>query len=319
MKRMLLLFLIIATVFSFSVSLEAMGKPEEVAVIVNGEPISTWEIGLLVPQIQNSLEALGLDPNTENLISRAVQRAIDSLLLAQEARSLGIEPNDERVKEKMKALAVGAGGRSALEAELITTRVTYEQLKQTVVQADLVQTLVETRIAAGIEVTDEDVEAFRRENPELFMREDKIHSRHIIFMVERDADPDEREAARKKAVVAHARAMSGENFIALAVELSEGPNAARGGDLGYTARGQMMEAFDDAVWALEVGEISEVVETPVGFHVIKVEEIVIGEEIPLEEARPLVVDLLRQERRGEALAIYLAELRERAEIRQPEL
>ena len=319
MKRTMLLLVIIATVFGFSLSVEAMGKPDEVAVIVNGEPISTWEIGLLLPQIQNSLEALGLDPNTEDLISRAVQRAIDSLLLAQEARSLGIVPKEERVKEKLKSLADGAGGRGALEAELITSGVTYEQLKKTAVQADLVQTLVETRIAAEIEITDEDVEAFRRENPELFMREDKIHSRHILFLVERDADSGQREAARTKAVVAHARAMSGENFAALAAELSEGPNAARGGDLGYTARGQMVEAFDEAVWALDAGEISEVVETPMGFHVIKVEEIVIGEEVPLDEARPLVVDLLRQERRGEALATHLAELRERAEIRQPEL
>jgi peptidyl-prolyl cis-trans isomerase C len=319
MKRTTLLFVILAVVVCTSQVVTAMGKPDDVAVFVNGEPISTWEIGLLVPQIQNSMEALGLDPNSGDLIRRAVQRAIDSLLLVQEARSLGIEPNEERVKEKMQALAAGAGGRGALETELIASGVTYEQLQQTVVRSDLVQTLVEERIAAEINVTDEEVEAFRQENPELFMREDKIHSRHILFLVDRDADRDEREAVRRKAVVAHARAVSGENFAALAVELSEGPNAARGGDLGFTARGQMMEAFDEAVWALEAGEISEVVETPVGFHVIKVEEIVTGEEIPVEEARPLVVDLLRQERRGAAIATHLAELRARAEIAEPEL
>jgi len=318
MKRTIIFLVILAIVAGASQVAKAMGKPDEVAVIVNGEPISTWEVGLLVPQIQNSMEALGLDPNSQDLISRAVQRAIDSLLLAQEARSLGIEPNGERVKEKMKAMADGVGGRGALEAELITSGVTYDQLNQTAVQSDLIQTLVETRIAAGIEVTDEDVKAFRRENPELFVREDKIHTRHILFLAGPDASNDERDAAREKAVVAHARAVSGENFAALAIKLSEGPNASRGGDLGYTARGQMMEAFDDAVWALEAGEISEVVATSVGFHVIKVEEVVFGEEIPLDEARPLIVDLLRQERRGEALASHLAELREQAEIRQPE-
>jgi peptidyl-prolyl cis-trans isomerase C len=248
-----------------------------------------------------------------------LQRAIDSRLLAQEARSLGIEPNEERIQQKMKVLADGAGGRAALEAELITSGVTYEQLRSTVVQSDLVQTLVETRITPEIEVSDEDVEKFRRENPELFRRADKIHSRHILFVVDSGADPKERAAIREKAVLAHARALSGENFAALAVELSEGPNAARGGDLGFTARGQMVPAFDDAVWALGAGEISEVVETPMGFHVIKVEEIVIGEEIPDEEARPLVVDLLRQERRVEALGAHLAELRASAEIREPEL
>ena len=319
MKRTMLLLLFLAAALGASRMATAEGRPDEVAVIVNGEAISTWEIGLLVPQIQNSMVVLGLDPNSKDLINRALQRAIDNLLLAQEARSLGIEPNEERVKGKMKALADRVGGRGALEGELITSGVTYDELKATVVQADLVQTLVETRIAPAIEISDEDVEAFRRENPDTLKREDKIHSRHILFLLDSDADPSQREVVRKKAVLARARAVSGENFAALAAELSEGPNAARGGDLGFTARGQMVKAFDDAVWALDPGEISEVVETPMGFHVIKVEEVVFGEEIPLEEARPLIVDLLRQERRGEALSAHLAELRARAEIRDPEL
>ncbi len=68
----------------------------------------------------------------------------------------------------------------------------------------------------------------------------------------------------KKPLRLDERAVAGEDFASLAMELSEGPNAANGGDLGFTARGQMVESFDDAVWALEVGEISEVVESRLG-------------------------------------------------------
>lgn len=319
MKRLSLIAVAVALVLAPIQSTFAIGKPDEVAVWVNDEAISTWTVGLLLPQMQNEMAVLGLDPNSSELIGRSIQRAVDSLLLAQEARSLGIEPNPQRVDEKMKALADGAGGYASLEAELIKSGVTYDQLKSSVAQSDTVQTLVETRIVPGIEISYEDVKVYYDENPDLFKRAEQIHSRHILFLVKLDADDDERAAARKKAVLAHARVLSGENFAAVAMEVSEGPNARTGGDLGFTARGQMVEAFDNAVWALELGEISEVVESPLGFHVIKVEEIVEGEEIPLEEAKTLVSDMLRQERTAAALGEHLAILRESAEIRTPEL
>ena len=81
----------------------------------------------------------------------------------------------------------------------------------------------------------------------------------------------------------------------------------------------MVESFDDAVWALEPGEISEVVESRLGYHVIKVEEIVPGETIPLEEVRQPVTEMMRQQRIGMALAEHVAKLRDTAVIRTPEL
>ncbi len=80
----------------------------------------------------------------------------------------------------------------------------------------------------------------------------------------------------------------------------------------------MVESFDEAVWSLEVGEISEVVESRLGYHVIKVEEIVIGPTVSLEEALPLVEDLLRQQRTRQALSTLVAQLREASEIREPQ-
>ncbi len=296
----------------------AQGRPDEIAAVVNGETISTWEIGLLFPQVQKELESQGLSSKGDIVIRTSLQRAIDNRLLAQEAIRLGIEPNEDRVNEKLRVMAEGAGGRGNLEAELIKAGVSYAQLRVTVVQADLIRTLVETQIVAEIEITDAEIAAFYAENQELFKEQDRIHTRHILFKVEPDSSPAEREAARTKAVAAHQRAVAGEDFAGLAVELSEGPNALKGGDLGFTTRGQMVPSFDVAVWALQPGEISEVVESSLGFHVIKVEEIVIGASVPLEDAEPVVRDLLRQERTGQALGILVRELRANAEVRDPE-
>jgi parvulin-like peptidyl-prolyl isomerase len=165
----------------------------------------------------------------------------------------------------------------------------------------------------------EDVSEIYAANPDLFKNRDKIHTRHILFTVGEGETSAEKKIAWDKAVAAHERAVAGEDFAALAIELSEGPNAQRGGDLGFTARGQMVESFDEAVWALEAGEISDVVESHLGYHVIKVEEIAVGPVVSLEEARPAVEDLLRQQRISEALSVLVAELRASAEIHVPEL
>jgi len=311
-------WVVVALLISAASVATAQGRPDEIAAVVNGETISTWEIGLLFPQIQKELESQGRSSKGDIVIRIALQRAIDNRLLAQEALRLGVEPNDERVNEKLRAMTEGAGGQGKLEAELIRAGVTYAQLRATVVQADFIHTLVETQVIAEIKITDAEIAAFYAENQELFKDPDRIHTRHILFKVKPDSSPAEREAVRMKAASAHQRAVAGEDFAGLAVELSEGPNASKGGDLGFTTRGQMVPSFDDAVWVLKAGEISDVVESNLGYHVIKVEEIVIGTSVPLEEVQSVVRDLLQQQRTGQALGILVVELRANAEVRDPQ-
>lgn len=310
-------FVVVALLIGAAPMVLAQGRPDDVGLIVNGEAISTWELGLLMPQVKAGMASQGLDTRGDAVVQTVIKRAIDSKLLEQEARRRGIKPNVERIDGKMSAMAEGAGGRAELEAELIKSGVTYDQLRSTAVQADLVQSLVEAEVGDAFNVSDEDVVAYYSDNPDLFSKPDKIHTRHILFRVGPDASAAQREAAREKAVAAHQRAMAGEDFAALAVELSEGPNASKGGDLGFTARGQMVKSFDDAVWVLGVGEISGVVESDLGYHVILVEEIVPGQTVSIEEVRPLVMDLLRQQRTGQAISNLVAQLRETADIREP--
>ena len=311
---------LLMTAFLIGVAMTSMARDgyEEVAVIVNGSEIYSWELALLLPQILSETAAQGLDPKGDVLIRSVLERAIDSRLLAQEAVRRGIEPNTTRINEKMAKMAEGTGGRADLEAELIKSGITYSQLLSTVRQADLVQTLVETEVAANL-VTPEEISAYYNENLARFKNQDKIHTRHILFVVKPGDDPARKQTAREKAVAAHARAVAGEDFAALAIELSDGPNASKGGDLGFTARGQMVEAFDEAVWALEPGEISDVVESDLGYHVIKVEEISIGSTVPLDEARLVVEDLLHQQRIGGVISGLVTELMKTADIREPEL
>ncbi len=312
---------LLMTVLLFAIAITSMAQEgsQEIAVIVNGSEIYTWELALLLPQIQSEMAARGLDPKGDAVIRAVLQRAIDSRLLGQEASRRGIVPNAARINEKLDRMAQGVGGRAKLEADLAKSGITYSQLLSTVRQADLVQTLVESEVAAAGKVTPEEISAYYDNNLARFKNQDKIHTRHILFLVKPEGGAVQKQAARDRAVAAHARAVAGEDFAALAIELSDGPNASKGGDLGFTARGQMVAEFDEVVWTLEAGEISEVVESHLGYHVIKVEEIAIGPTMPLDEVRPVVEDLLRQQRTAEVLSGLVTELTASADIREPEL
>lgn len=101
----------------------------------------------------------------------------------------------------------------------------------------------------------------------------EIKARHILLRTATDATTEQRDSVRQEAAALRARAAGGESFAALATQFSQDPGSAvQGGDLGFFSRGRMVEQFETAAFALQPGELSEVVETPFGFHVILVEE-----------------------------------------------
>ena len=108
--------------------------------------------------------------------------------------------------------------------------------------------------------------------------------------------------------------MAGEDFAELARELSEGPTAPKGGDLGFFTRGQTAPAFEAAAFALEPGDISPVVRSPFGLHVIKVEEKRPARRLPLDEVSDHVRDMLVQQKTGERIARLVESLAQKGTV-----
>ena len=145
-----------------------------------------------------------------------------------------------------------------------------------------------------------------------FTDPEQVHARHILVKVAADAGDTAKAAARKKAEDLLAKARGDGDFAALARKNSDDPgSAAKGGDLGFFGRGTMTPAFEAAAFALEPGKVSDVVETPFGFHVIKVEEHKPGGPKPLDAVRDEVVDAVRGER-----AVELARKQAEADRRE---
>lgn len=118
-----------------------------------------------------------------------------------------------------------------------------------------------------------DVEKFYNEHMNRYRQSKKVNARHILIKVSEKASDDEKKKAKEKIEAALKRVKGGEDFAKVAEEVSEDSSAKQGGSLGLFGEGAMVKPFEDAAFKLKKGEISDVVESKFGYHVIKVDEI----------------------------------------------
>lgn len=136
-----------------------------------------------------------------------------------------------------------------------------------------------------IQVTEKQIKDYYEENLAMFKEKKQVRARHILFKAGEDASAEEVKKAQERAASVLARARQGEDFAGLVKGHSEGPGATEGGDLGYFSAGQMQKPFEDAAFRLKKGEISDLVRTSLGFHIIKAEDVKEARTRSLEEVR----------------------------------
>jgi len=312
MKKFYLWTVLLAV--ALALPLAAQVKPGDVIVTVNDQPIFSWEVGLLIPQVQQELGGKGTPPDRNDVINRVMQRLIESRLLGQEARRKNLKPDTARIEATMVQIEEQAGGREGLDSALGGMGVTYDQLRASVSERDLVQTFVTTQIQPQVSVAEEDVVAFYDANPEMFARPDMVRARHILVRLKPNSTTADKKEARTRAQAAHQRVVAGEDFAAVAREISEGREAANGGDMGFFAQDAMMPALTNAAFALEIGEISDIIETQFGFHMLKTIEKRAASQMPFQEAQEPVRQLLTKNRTGEKVSELVVKLIEAATI-----
>lgn len=144
---------------------------------------------------------------------------------------------------------------------------------------------------------------------EMFQRQEEVRARHILVRVARSASAQQEAEARTRAAALLTALRNGGDFAALAQQHSEDPGtAAKGGDLGYFTRGQMERPFEDAAFALPVGQLSELVRSPFGWHILRVEDKREAVIKPLAEVEQEVRDKLREDKARDAAAIFVDDL-----------
>lgn len=315
--------------------------PDETIATVNDRPVSRKLYEMF---LQNGREALGLNlakeedrRKLEELREGIVSELVDRALISQEAERRGIEITPERLAETESREITKLGGEGQFADYLREHNLSRDEYRA-VVRDMLYGELMTEEAAREATVSDEEIKTYyeaHRKDESLQLPE-RITASHILINARPQAISEQiqreqgltgdvlagavrgelknrralAEDLRRSAVKAHA------SFDSLAQEYSDDPaTRARGGDLGTFARGAHTRAFDDAAFRLRTGEVSEVVETEYGYHVIKLRGREPARTVSLAEAAPEVRRRLVAQKQAALLAVRLKEARARASVR----
>ncbi len=213
---------------------------------------------------------------SDALTKRVVQAVGSFAVLPESELDMWIAFADEEIRLAVKEVK-SADFEDKVEIKDAELAAWYEQHKQayTTEPKIRVQYLLFDADKAGkqVQVSDDELRARYEKEKDNYRTPEQRHARHILIKVDQQADEKTVAAKKKEAQKILALARAGKDFAALAKKYSEGPTGKNGGDLGFFPRGRMVQSFDKAVFSLHPGEISGLVRSPFGFHIIKLEEI----------------------------------------------
>lgn len=300
---------------------EETAKPaaEKAVAIVNGESIPVSRLIRELSGYQSRIIRSGklLDEKTIAMLrGTIIEKLINQTLLYQESVKQGIMVSDEEVEEQWTQVRDSFGSGEKLKDTLDQMNITEETIKDEIRQVKGVQKFVEENFDKGADVTEGEAKTFYDSHPDSFVRPEQVRARHILIQPDPDGGEEAKEKARKRIEELKNEIQGGADFAEVASEHSKCPSAQRGGDLGFFERGRMAKPFEDAAFALKTGEMSDIVVTNFGFHLIKLEERRPKGLLPFEDVKEKLTEHLRREKVKEALASYLKQLRQDAEIQR---
>jgi peptidyl-prolyl cis-trans isomerase C len=295
----------------------AKTSPGDVLAKVNGTSITRGEVdrAMKVLLAQNPAR----QPMTAEMTKQAQEATLNQLITAELLYQAGtkkeIKDLDKQVQDRISQSKAKFPSAAEFEKALATNDLTEKDLA-VITRKDIVITkLVETEIVTKVTVPEADAKKFYDENKDKFFKQEAgVRASHILISVDPKAKPEEKKAAKEKAEAIRKRIVAGEDFATLAKSESGCPSSKQGGDLGFFSKGQMVEPFEKAAFALKPGELSDVVETQFGYHIIKVTEKKEAGSVPFEEVKDKIQTYLKNQKIQKAVADYSDELKKKATI-----
>jgi peptidyl-prolyl cis-trans isomerase C len=303
-----------------------------IAVTVNGVDITEDQLQqVLQPQLAKMAQQnQKLPPALKETLEKQIrQQLLDQLiirqLLEEKAKEANITFSEEEVIDQIKKLLTMQGSSMTLEQfkeQIAKTGKNFEDIKKQVERGMAYQKIVDAQWMGKVNVTEEDAKKHYDENPTQFVTKEQVRASHILINPEelKDAgsDPNQQKAkAKAKAEDLLKQIKEGADFAELAKVNSHCPSSARGGDLNFFGKGQMVPPFEKAAFALETGKVSDVVETRFGYHIIKVTDRKQAGTISFEQAKADLIKRLEQKKQAELTQKYLDSLKAAANIIYP--
>lgn len=301
---------------------------DKVLVTVNGLAITQSQVDAKIKPQLAQMAARGsqvppqyLEQIKERMKKEAVDKMVIEKLLDEKVKEANIVITDEDATKQLQEIASQQQPPISMEdlKALIEARgQTFDEVKGYIRKGLGYQKVIEAQFGDKIKVTDEDASKFYTENQKQYENPEQIKASHILISFDSkdpNVDPNIAKAAAKaKADDLLKQIREGADFAALAQSNSSCPSAKNGGDLGFFSRGQMVGPFEDAAFGLKIGQVSEVVETRFGYHIIKVTDHKDANTVPFEQVKADIIKQLEETKKGEIANKYIESLKTGANV-----
>lgn len=290
--------------------------PEKVAsvngVAISGEDLNR-EYNIFLQRTGRPQENMPA-AQQDQIKSDILDGLIEQELLYQQSRTLGIQIGNDTVDQQLDAIKQRYATEAEFQETLTSMQLSEVEVKKQIERGLAIREVIEQKVAAGIVIAESDSKAFYDGNPQFFMQPERVKASHILIKVDKNATDADKAAARKKIEDLRKQLQGGAAFADLAKTHSEGPSNVRGGDLGFFQRGQMVKPFEDAAFALDKDQLSGIVETDYGYHLILVTEKVPEKKLSFDEVKERLTAKLKQDRVEEQARIYIDTLKKDAKV-----
>lgn len=315
------LFCLLFTIYYslFTVSPAGAHVLDKIVARVNGDIILMSDLKGRSMQFLSEMKRRNQPVDEDNIHKvekEILNEMIEERLMLQFANNNNIKILDEDIKTAIEDVKKQNNFTDEmLEKVLKNENVTINDYRERLKEQMMISKVINYEVKSNIHIEENEIKKYYEEHRDEFKTPEEVRVRHMVFMYsEEERDSSKEEMIRKKAADILNKIREGEDFAKLASIYSEDPSAKSGGDLGYFSRGKMIKDFEDAAFILKKGEVSDVIRTPYGFHIIKCEDKKEAGFRPEEEVSGEIEKSIFLEKMKSLKNIWMKKMKEKAFI-----
>ncbi|GAB6267439.1 MAG: peptidylprolyl isomerase [Smithella sp.] len=294
---------------------------DRIIAVVNDDIITLYEFNAAFEPYLKNIENTYKGNDKETVIKQTrsafLQRLIDNILIEQEGKKsgTGIIVKDEEVMDVIRDIM----SKQKLSMQDFLKNLAKEgnsldSVKKEIRTQMMRARLLRREIKSKVIVTDEEIGEYYNKNRQDYEGKETVRIKQLLLLIPPNADSAAIAKVRTGAMQLHKSVMAGESFDLLIVKYSQGPAAAQGGDVGFVGRGTIIPEVEKVAFSLPVGQISEVIESGVGFHIIQVVDKKGAGLKPITAVREEIKTKIEDEKLDKKFEEWIASIRAKAHI-----
>ncbi len=293
---------------------------DRVVAVVNDEVITQSEVDTflrpLYEEYKDQYSGQELMKMLQDARRKLINQLIEDKLVYQEAMNRKIEVNEADIDKELAELKGRLEKPSELDLQLEREGMSVNDLREKLKKQIMIRRLQDMEVRAKVMVSPTEVENFYRENPDKFVTKDRVRVRSLTIKKSNEAREKGVTDEDAKALIdrLYRKVRKGDNFLELVENFSQDSHAKDKGAGEWIERGTMIESVDEAIFKTQVGKFTNIVETPLGYHVFRIEEREIGKKRNFEEVRDQIQMYLFREKSNLRFQEWAQELKRNAYI-----